>query len=142
MMHRLALFLVPLTALSAAAAEPAAKPQPAPAQRVDLASKIPPGVIDVHLARNLVAAGIRVVDVRTPDEYGAGHVHGALNIPVDDLEKRYGEIGPPAAPVLLYCRTGNRSGRAAKILQGKGFTAVYDFQSYDRWVKSEPRKRP
>lgn len=93
----------------------------------------PPGVVSVDAARQLIDGGARVVDVRTPREFAAGHVPGALNIPFDELGRRAGELGDPAAPVVLYCRSGRRSGIAAKTLHGLGFEKVYDFQRFDDW---------
>lgn len=94
----------------------------------------PPGVVDGQTARALVAAGVRVLDVRTPAEYAQGHVADALNIPVDEIGRRATEIGPRDAPVLLYCRSGRRSGIAAGVLRGLGFQRIYDLQRYDAWV--------
>lgn len=97
-----------------------------------------PGIVDAAEARELVAAGVKVVDVRTPAEFAAGHVPGAVNIPFDEMAKRAGELGPPATPVLLYCRSGRRSGIASEVLREKGFTRLYDLRSYELWVASEP----
>jgi rhodanese-related sulfurtransferase len=97
-------------------------------------------VVDVATARRLVAGGIRVVDVRTPDEFSTGHVPGAVNIPHDEMGKRHAEIGAPSTPVLLYCRSGRRSGIAGQTLRSLGFDRVYDFGPYDLWVQSEPRQ--
>jgi phage shock protein E len=101
---------------------------------------IAPGVVDGPTARKLVASGVKVVDVRTPGEFAAGHVPGAVNIPYDEMAKRYGEVGSPSTPVLLYCKTGRRSGMAGATLREKGFTSLYDMQSYDRWTESEPKR--
>lgn len=99
---------------------------------------VPPGVVDASAARKLVAAGVKVVDVRTPAEFAAGHVPGAVNIPYDEMAKRHGEIGPPSTPVLVYCRTGYRSGIARETLREKGFTRIFDMKSYDLWTASQP----
>lgn len=99
---------------------------------------VAPGVVDGTTAHALVAAGVRVVDVRTPAEFQAGHVPGALNIPFDQIGARAAEIGSPSTPVLLYCHSGRRSGIAARALREKGYTLLYDLQAYDRWVASEP----
>jgi len=98
---------------------------------------IPPGVVDASSARTLVAAGVKVVDVRTPAEFAAGHVPGALNIPFDEMARRHGEIGPPSTPILIYCRTGHRSGIAGQTLREKGFTRIFDLKAYDLWVRSQ-----
>ena len=105
-----------------------------------------PGIVDGATARQLVAAGVKVVDVRTCSEYDAGHVPGAVNIPFDEIARRSGELGPASTPLLLYCRTGHRSGIAATTLRSRGFTRLFDLQAYDRWVHSaragETRGRP
>jgi phage shock protein E len=73
-----------------------------------------------------VSADALVVDVRTPLEYRAGHYHGAVNIPVDDIEERLDELGDKDAEIIVYCRTGHRSADAKSTLLSAGFTKVYD----------------
>jgi rhodanese-related sulfurtransferase len=65
----------------------------------------------------------RLVDVRTAEEFAGGHVLGAINVPVDALEARLGELGPPGE-VHVICQSGGRSARAAQTLAAKGFVAV------------------
>ena len=74
-----------------------------------------------------------MVDVRTPEEFASGHVPGAINIPFDELPRRAAEIGPPATPVVLYCRSGRRSGIAVDALQKAGFSKLYDLKSVTAW---------
>jgi phage shock protein E len=90
-------------------------------------------VVDGATAKALAAAGAKVVDVRTPEEFASGHVPGAINIPYDQLPRRAAEIGSPATKVVLYCRTGRRSGMAADALQKAGFSNLYDFKSVTAW---------
>jgi len=68
-----------------------------------------------------------VVDVRTPADYAAGHVAGAVNIDVEasDFAERVAELDPEA-PYLLYCRSGRRSAIAAEIMAEAGFTDIID----------------
>jgi len=101
------------------------------------AAGVAPGRIDGATARKLVAAGVKVVDVRTPAEFETGHVPGALNIPFDEMAERHSEVGPPTTPVLVYCKSGRRSAVAIATLREKGFARIYDLESYDRWVSSE-----
>jgi phage shock protein E len=84
-------------------------------------------------ARRLVQAGARLVDVRTPDEFAAGHIPGALNIPVQQLDARMSELRPKDAAVVVYCRSGHRSGNAARVLKSAGFAAVHDLGPMSRW---------
>jgi rhodanese-related sulfurtransferase len=98
---------------------------------------VSPGIVDAQQARKLVDAGVKIVDVRTPAEFQAGHVPGALNIPYDELARRTGEIGPPSTPVLVYCRSGRRSGIATEELRKQGFGQIFDLQAYRLWTAAE-----
>ena len=64
-----------------------------------------------------------VLDVRDDHEYAAGHVAGAVHIPVDALAMRLHEI-PTGADIIVYCRSGMRSARACDILRRHAYTAV------------------
>lgn len=66
-----------------------------------------------------------VIDVRTPEEYRQGHIPGVVNIPLDQLSARAGEV-PTTAAVLLICRSGNRSGQGTSLLRARGFANVYN----------------
>ena len=101
------------------------------------ATGLSPGLVDGKDAHRLVAAGITVVDVRTPAEYGAGHVPGAINIPYDEVAMRHADLGPPSTAVLIYCQSGRRSRLAAATMRELGFTRIFDLQAYERWVESD-----
>ena len=63
-----------------------------------------------------------LVDVRTPEEYGSGHVPGSVNVPLNVLEDGIYDAAPAAeAPGFLDCRSGNRSTRAAALLREMGY---------------------
>src|SRR5512146_1082746 len=65
------------------------------------------------------------VDVRTPAEFAAGHVVGAVNIPYDQIPQRWAELDSlRSKPVVLYCRSGHRAGIALEELKTHGFTGV------------------
>ena len=66
---------------------------------------------------------VTLVDVRTADEYALGTIPGAVNIPLDDLRKRMGEI-PTHAPVWLFCGVGLRGYLASNILKANGYMDV------------------
>ncbi|HFQ91381.1 MAG TPA: rhodanese-like domain-containing protein [Chromatiales bacterium] len=67
-----------------------------------------------------------VIDTRSPEEFSQGHILNALNIPHDQMEARLGELEPHKQDkVIVYCRTGQRSAKAASILAKNGFTGVY-----------------
>jgi hydroxyacylglutathione hydrolase len=63
------------------------------------------------------------LDVRTPKEYANGHVPGAINIPVQELQQRLAEV-PKNKRVYVYCESGRRSGRASEMLMEAGITNI------------------
>ena len=64
-----------------------------------------------------------IVDVRTPEEFADGHYPGAINIPHETILDGLNQLGVTAdISVILYCRSGNRSGQAEQALLKKGFT--------------------
>jgi rhodanese-related sulfurtransferase len=69
-----------------------------------------------------VPADAYLLDVREADEWAAGHVPGALHIPLGELNARYLEI-ERAGPLYVICRSGNRSAYAAQALAGAGWQA-------------------
>jgi phage shock protein E len=97
------------------------------------AVEVKPGRVDGATAKSLAAAGAKVVDVRTAEEFASGHVPGAINIPYDQIARRVSEIGPPSTRVVLYCRTGRRSGIAVEALQKAGYEKLYDLRSVTAW---------
>ena len=93
-----------------AADAPATSPASAPTPRAGAIAALP-------------ADSILYVDVRTPQEYAAGHVQGAINIPHDQMEARWPELAAHRdRPLVVYCRTGRRSGLALQVLQAQGFS--------------------
>ncbi|MBS4191265.1 rhodanese-like domain-containing protein [Bacillus sp. FJAT-49705] len=62
----------------------------------------------------------QLIDVREPNEFEAGHILGARNIPLSQMKVRLKELRPDK-PVYLYCQSGMRSGRAAQFLYRKGY---------------------
>lgn len=76
----------------------------------------------------------QLIDVREPNEYEAGHILGARNIPLSQLKIRLQEIRPDK-PVYLYCQSGVRSGRAAQTLYKKGYKDLYHLKGgFKKWT--------
>lgn len=73
-----------------------------------------------------------LLDVRTPQEFASGHIPGAVNISLQTLESRLSEL-PTDRPIVVYCRSGNRSATAASILLRRGFTQLYDLGGIITW---------
>jgi rhodanese-related sulfurtransferase len=82
-------------------------------------------------AHALVGLGATLLDVRSPEEFASGHVEGAVLLPVDELEGRLSEVSR-TAPVVVYCRSGGRSARAAQILSAAGYE-VHDLGGMSNW---------
>ncbi len=72
---------------------------------------------------------IQLVDVRTKEEYGEGHLQKAQNICVtdEDFEQNVAKLDKEQ-PVYVYCRSGKRSAKAAQILKEMGFKEIYDME--------------
>lgn len=75
-----------------------------------------------------------ILDVRRPDEYQAGHIPGAINIPNETI----GSEALPQLPdkdqtILVYCRSGNRSKQASEKLAALGYTQVLEFGGILDW---------
>lgn len=66
-----------------------------------------------------------VIDVRSPEEFAAGHVPGALNLPHDRLTGDEPQLKDwKQKPVVIYCRSGRRSATAASVLEQQGFSRL------------------
>ena len=68
----------------------------------------------------------RVVDVRETNEFAAGHYEGAINIPLGIIPLRLDEFKAMNGPIVVYCRSGNRSGMAMNLLKQAGLSEVYN----------------
>ncbi len=67
-----------------------------------------------------------IIDVRESFEYFFGHVKGAANIPLSSIPSRVDEFRKMDQPIILYCRSGNRSGQATSFLKANGIKQVYN----------------
>lgn len=116
-----------LALLCAAAPVVASRPDVAPAAVAELARRD-----DAPL----------VLDVRTPEEYAAGHVPGAVLIPHDQLAGRLSELDRDRW-VLVYCRSGRRADAAQTVLERAGFEVRQIEGSWQRWeAEGRPVERP
>jgi rhodanese-related sulfurtransferase len=82
-----------------------------------------------------ISADAVFLDVREPDEWQAGHIDGAVHIPLADLPSRVGELSPEAE-LIVICRSGARSGRAVGWLNQNGFDAVNFDGGMQSWAAS------
>jgi rhodanese-related sulfurtransferase len=82
----------------------------------------------------LVKQGAVILDVRTKAEYQAGHIHGSLNIPVDQLKNNLHRIPDKQTTIITCCASGMRSASAESILKSSGYKNVRNGGS---WVALE-----
>ena len=75
-----------------------------------------------------------LLDVREEDEFAEGHLEGAILIPYESIEERAEEELPDKGQlILVYCRSGNRSKKAAEILVELGYTNIKEFGGIIDW---------
>jgi rhodanese-related sulfurtransferase len=72
---------------------------------------------------NLIQSDAFLVDVRTPAEFAEGHVKQSVNIPLDTIMRRIDEF-KNKSQIIVFCRSGNRSGQAKLILEQLGISNV------------------
>jgi phage shock protein E len=77
----------------------------------------------------LLEEGAQLVDVRGPAEFAGGHAPGSVNIPLQEIGERTGELDP-GRPVIVCCASGTRSAMAAHRLRRQGFRRVLNAGSW------------
>jgi rhodanese-related sulfurtransferase len=86
-------------------------------------------LINVHQAQAMARLGAVLIDVREPQEYAEGHAPGSLLVPLGQLKNRVNEFRVfEDKPVILICRSGARSARAADMLAQLGFKYVHNVE--------------
>ena len=107
----------------------------APASLESASSLSPYHKIDAKTAKDMMEdGGVTIVDVRRPEEYEAGHIPGAVNIPNETIS----DTQPDGLPeldetLIIYCRTGVRSKQASEKLEAIGYTELYDMGGIADW---------
>ncbi len=94
------------------------------------------GDVSVNAAWDLIQnePEMVILDVRTPSEYEDAHIEGAINIPVEEIVDRLNELSANDV-ILVYCRTGNRSGTAVGIMEENGFSKIYHmYEGISAWI--------
>jgi len=91
-----------------------------------------PASVSVEDAYNMYQEGAFVLDVRTPEEWNEFHAPDTTLIPLDELSARINEL-PKNQPILVVCRSGNRSEDGRKILQQAGLTATSMVGGLNEW---------
>ena len=92
-----------------------------------------------QVAWKAIDEGAPVIDVRTEAEFRDGHLEGAVNIPYDQITSRLSEL--PAdrrQTIVLYCRSGRRSGIAKQDLERAGYANVINAGGYEDMMRARP----
>ena len=84
--------------------------------------------IKIEQAAAKIEAGVQLLDVRTKEEWDAGHLKGAklVTLSEEGFVEKAKAVLDPKKPVVVYCRSGGRSAKATKLLRDAGFTTVHD----------------
>lgn len=78
----------------------------------------------------LIANGAIILDVRTKNEYGSGHVKKSINIPLDRLPSELKKLKNKDEVIITCCASGMRSGAAKSMLRARGYTNVHNGGSW------------
>jgi rhodanese-related sulfurtransferase len=92
-------------------------------------------------AAAMIAAGARLIDVRTAYEFDAGRIPGAERIGLEELSERRDELSADV-PILFYCRIGNRSLMAAEAFAEAGYEAASLSGGLEAWLKDGGEVEP
>jgi phage shock protein E len=79
----------------------------------------------------LVEEGALLLDVRSTREFANGHIPGSLNISLDTLGNKLGQLKDKEQPIITYCASGLRSASAKAILKSKGYKEVHNAMSWN-----------
>jgi phage shock protein E len=92
---------------------------------------------DPSVAWEKIDRGVTLIDVRTAEEFAAGHIDGAINIPFEIIVPELAKLNIDTdAEVVLYCRSGNRSGIAQESLVKQGYTNTYNAGGFDSLISA------
>lgn len=92
---------------------------------------------DLHSVHNQLKAGEVILDVRNPDEFSAGHIPGAINVPLPELASRQTELKPYKS-IYIHCKRGGRAKTAFDLLSSLGFANLVCISDagMDLWIES------
>lgn len=105
----------------------------------------PQSLLDASLQNNLLTPtelqtkaaaddDLLILDVRSPQEYAAGHIPNAINIPYDEMGDRLNELPAGRSPIVVYCERGVRARVAEQVLAEQGFATTFHLEGHmQRW---------
>lgn len=96
---------------------------------------------DSQAAWSSIKAGAMLLDVRSADEFAAGHLDKATNIPHEQVVAEFAKRRiAKDTPVVLYCKSGRRSGIASDALVAAGYTRIYNAGGYETLLANQPKR--
>ena len=134
---RLAALAACFVCLFAVPVQPAQANEPLPS-----ASQVIVPTIEVRDLQTLIKnkAFFFLLDVRQPEEFAQGHIQGAVSMPLGNLPNSYKQI-PKGVKLVVYCRSGHRSGQAVSFLLAQGYDkAVSLAGGYTAWSNAQQLK--
>ncbi|WP_258406019.1 rhodanese-like domain-containing protein [Shewanella acanthi] len=97
---------------------------------------------DPAIAWQMIDKGAMVLDVRTPEEFAEGHLANAVNIPYEIVADEFAKRGiDKDTPVVVYCRSGRRSGIAIEALSAAGYNQTYNGGGYEQLNEARLKKQ-
>lgn len=101
--------------------------------------------LDLEAISTLLDQGsVKIIDVRTQEEYDEIHIPGAINYPIESLQDSLSYLNQ-SEDIIVVCRTGNKSSQAKKLLKENGFEKVHNggkWQNVDEIIKTKERNKP
>lgn len=94
-------------------------------------ASIPTEKLSMATIQSDVKDGAQLIDVRTPEEYNAGFIQGAINLPLASIQSGQLPTATKDKKVYLYCHSGNRAGQAKSVLVKAGYTNVINIGGMD-----------
>ena len=96
--------------------------------------------IQWHEVADAMNSDAYVLDVRTPEEFVRGHIDGSVNLPIDELHERFGEV-PSDRRIIVTCAAGLRGHTAVALLRDRGYDAINLDGGYNTWSASPAARR-
>ena len=91
------------------------------------------GFLDKLFNRTDINIAVDLIDVRTGPEYEAGHIEGAINVPLNSIHFIVNHVRDITAPVYVYCQSGARSGQAVSMIREMGYKSVTNIGGVNRF---------
>ena len=89
--------------------------------------------INIAVEQFQATPGAFLIDVRTGPEYEAGHIEGAINVPLNSIHFIVNHVRDITAPVYVYCQSGARSGQAVSMIREMGYKSVTNIGGVNRF---------